>query len=252
MSDEIIKNSPDIKDMEVATVDVDDTKEIVVDNDNTQAIVLDNDNTTSNEVANNSKRGKARRFFGNEIIKCTLVLVAIAVVAGALLGVLNWVTYVDPDGAIMEKVSAYYGVTLESVVKSEDLANYDNINAVFTASDDSGVVGYCYYSVGTGAKDGTLELLVYIDKDGIIKEIAVYAQGETAGYFAKVEKANKAKYIGIDVDEIDGLTLVKGDGDIQNGVIDSVSQATYTSRGYHNAIAVAVNAYKLAKEGAKI
>ncbi len=252
MSDEIIKNSPDIENIEVATVEVDSTKEIVADADNAQASVIDSGNTTSKEVVNNSKRGKAKKFFGNEIIKCTLVLVAIAVIAGALLGVLNWVTYVDPDGAIMEKVSAYYGVALENVSKSEDLANYDNINAVFSASDDSGVVGYCYYSVGTGAKDGTLELLVYIDKDGIIKEIAVYAQGETAGYFAKVEKANKSKYIGIDVDEIEGLTLIKGDSDIANGIIDSVSQATYTSRGYHNAIAAAVSAYKLAKEGGEI
>ncbi len=229
MSDKIIKNTPDVESVEDSQVQ---------------------DANNVEEVKPTSKRRNAKKIFSNEIIKCTIVLVSIAVIAGALLGLLNWVTYVDPDGAIMEKVSAYYGVAIENVSKSDALANYDDINAVFSASDESGVVGYCYYSVGTGAKDGTLELLVYIDKDGVIKEISVYAQGETAGYFAKVEKANKSKYVGIDVDEIDGLTLIKGgNSDIANGVIDSVSQATYTSRGYHNAIAAAVNAYKLAKEG---
>lgn len=201
------------------------------------------------DVDDSPNRTKKKNIFSNEIVKCAVVLVAIAVIAGALLGVLNWVTYVDPDSAIMDKVSAYYMVDVANIVKSEALANYDNIKSCFIASDDNGVVGYCYYSVGTGAKDGTLELLVYIDKDGVIKEIEVYAQGETAGYFDKVEKANKSKYVGIDVDDITGLTLIKGDDDISNGVISSVSQATYTSRGYHNAIANAVNAYKLAKEG---
>lgn len=192
------------------------------------------------------------RFFANDIVKCTLVLVIIAAIAGVLLGVINWATYVDPNSVIIGKVASYYGVSDENISINEALGGFENVNACFVASDGNGeTLGYCYYSVGTGAKDGTMELLVYIDVEGIIKEISVYEQGETAGYFSKVEKANKSKYVGLDVDEIDELVLVKNadENSLAKGEVSAVSQCTYTSTGYHNGIVAAVNAYKSAQEG---
>ena len=157
---------------------------------------------------------------------------------------MNWLTYVDPDETIMKEVAGYFGTDLSAVSKDESMAG-ENVNACFVAKDGDTVLGYCFYAVGTGAKDGTMELLVYINGDGVITEITCYSQGETAGYFDKVEKANKSKYIGIDVDDIDGLTLI-GSKDTPSGAgqINAISGATYTSKGYHNAVAAAVNAYK--------
>lgn len=198
-------------------------------------------NTVKNDVKTKKK------FKLGTVGKCTLVLVVIAVVAGILLGVVNWATYVDPDGAISEKCASYYEVA--NVEKDENLVfAYDKNNYVkscFVAKDDDGnVKGYCYYSVGGGAKDGSIELLVYIGSDGVIKEIEVYEQGETAGYFDKVEKANKSKYVGLDVTKLDKLTLIPSSRTAsESGEISAVSQATYTSTGYHNAIAAAVYAY---------
>lgn len=199
-----------------------------------------------------------KKFGWGDVIKCALILVAIAVVAGALLGVVNWLTYVDPDAAIMEKVAAVYGVDAANVTKADemivDLGTSSKVLAVYKASNADGTAaGYCYYTSGAKAKDGTMELLVYIKADGKIEDIVVYSQGETAGYFDKVEKANKAKYVGKNVNDIDGFAM-KGsksefkDGDVQ---IDALSNATYTSSGYHNAITVAVNAYKSYVGGAK-
>lgn len=250
---------------EVVTTAQNDVQSVeVVDNQSVEASVEDKDervktqNNKCIEDAENrhsnapKKCGKVDKVFAKDILKCTLVLLAIALVSGILLGVLNWATYVDPNATIVGKVSAFYGVDSANVEKSDALSNYDNINACFIASNESGErVGYCYYSVGTGAKDGTMELLVYIDVEGVIKDIQVYEQGETAGYFNRVEKANKPKYVGIDVDEIEALTLVKGkdDDELAKGEVNAVSQSTYTSTGYHNGIASAVNAYKQAKNG---
>lgn len=119
---------------------------------------------------------------------------------GLLLGIVNWVTYVDPDGVIADKCTAAFGS--ETSVKDEKLASYDYdknnyVESCFVAKNGEEIVGYCYYTVGGGAKDGSIELLVFVDKDGIIKDISVYEQGETAGYFDKVEKANKSKYVGL-------------------------------------------------------
>lgn len=205
--------------------------------------------TVEKPAENNKKNSEKpkKKFKLNDVAKCTIVLVAIAVVAGLLLGLINWVTYVDPDGEISEKCATYYGV--ENVEKDETLAiAYDDNNHVkscFVAyGEDGSAVGYCFYSVGGGAKDGSIELLVYIGSDGVIKEITVYDQGETAGYFDKVEKANKNKYVGLDIGKIAKLQLISSsETAVDEGDVSAVSGATYTSTGYHNAIASAVYAY---------
>lgn len=207
--------------------------------------------SASNGADNGSKKDAKKKNLGvRDIVKCVIVLAAIAVVAGVLLGLINWLTYVDPDAAIRQSVAKYFAISADGVTSDDARCVSDGgknfVKNCYIATDgDGNVLGYCYYSVGSGAKDGTLELLVYISADGVINEITVYSQGETAGYFDRVEKANKSKYIGIDIDETPVLTLIKDEGkqDIDNGIIAGVSQATYTSRGYHNAIAAAAYAY---------
>ena len=187
---------------------------------------------------------KRAPFFTKDLVKCVVVLAVIALVASALLGVMNWLTYVDPNETIMKEVASYYGVSLEDVSVEENMSKGTNVNNCFVAKDGDKTLGYCFYAVGTGAKDGTMELLVYINNEGVITEIECYSQGETAGYYDKVEKANKSKYVGIDCDDVDALKLI-GSKDIPagNGEINALSGATYTSKGYHNAVAAAVNSY---------
>ena len=201
----------------------------------------------SNQSVEKAKPKDKKKCKLGDVAKCTIVLTVIALVAGLLLGIVNWVTYVDPDGVIAEKCTAQFGS--ETSVKDEKLASYDYdknnyIESCFVAKNGEEIVGYCYYAVGGGAKDGSIELLVFIDKDGIIKEITVYEQGETAGYFDKVEKANKSKYVGLNAKTIKKLELVKNKSELEEGEISAVSSATYTSTGYHNAVAAAVYAYR--------
>lgn len=193
---------------------------------------------------------KKQRFFTKDLAKCIIVLAAIALVAGILLGVMNWVTYVDPDETIMKEVATFFGVDVGGVSKSEDRVLDEYVNSCFVATADGNEIGYCYYTTGKGAKDGTIEMLVYIGADGVIKDVVVYEQGETAGYFNKVEKANKAKYVGLDLDEIDGLTFFRKSpsSDLKDGEVVALSGATFTSTGYHNAVDAAVRAYKAYKE----
>lgn len=202
---------------------------------------------------NDKPKDEKKKFKLGDVAKCTIALTVIALVAGLLLGIVNWATYVDPDSVIMDEVTAYFGAT--SVEKDEQIASYDYdannyVESCFVALDEKGEsIGYCYYTVGGGAKDGSMELLVYIDKNDTIVEISCYEQGETAGYFDKVEKANKSKYVGLNVAEISKLELVKNKNATQAGEVDVVSSATYTSTGYHNAIASAVYAHRMFLEG---
>lgn len=196
---------------------------------------------------------KKKKFVLGDVAKCTIALTVIALVAGLLLGIVNWVTYVDPDSVIIDKVIEYFDAT--DVEKDETIASYDYdknnyVESCFVAKNASGErIGYCYYSVGGGAKDGSIELLVYIDSNNKIVEIECYEQGETAGYFDKVEKANKSKYVGLDISAISKLELVKNQSQTVDGEVNVVSSATYTSTGYHNATASAVYAHRMALEG---
>ena len=234
MTDETLKNAS-ISNEETK---VESTEENVATPEQQKADVAQEDS----QKEKNKKKSKL-----GDVAKCTLVLTVIALVAGLLLGIVNWVTYVDPDGVIADKCTAAFGS--ETSVKDEKLASYDYdknnyVESCFVAKNGDEVVGYCYYTVGGGAKDGSIELLVFVDKDGIIKDISVYEQGETAGYFDKVEKDNKSKYVGLDLKTIKKLELVKNKSALQDGEINAVSSATYTSTGYHNAIAAAVYAYR--------
>ena len=204
--------------------------------------------TSAPQNQNDEKPAQPKKKFQlGDVAKCTIVLTVIALVAGLLLGIVNWVTYVDPDGVIADQCTAYFAS--ETSVKDEKLASYDYdknnyVESCFVAKNGDEIVGYCYYTVGGGAKDGSIELLVFIDKGGVIKEITVYEQGETAGYFDRVEKANKSKYVGLNAKTIKKLELVKNKSELQDGEVSAVSSATYTSTGYHNAIAAAVYAFR--------
>lgn len=216
----------------------------------TESVVENAANESKAESAQSVEKGSPKgkkKFKLGDVAKCTIVLTVIALVAGLLLGIVNWVTYVDPDGVIAEKCTAQFGS--ETSVKDEKLASYDYdknnyVESCFVAKNGEEIVGYCYYAVGGGAKDGSIELLVFIDKDGIIREITVYEQGETAGYFDKVEKANKSKYVGLNAKTIKKLELVKNKSELEEGEVSAVSSATYTSTGYHNAVAAAVYAFR--------
>lgn len=183
-----------------------------------------------------------------DIVKCALVLVVIALVAGAVLGAVNMVTYVDPDSVIKEQVAGVYGVSAENVMKLDDsvIINKDGVQSKVFAIYQTNK-GYCFYSSGAHSKGGTIELLVYIGNNGIIEKVECYSESETAGYFKKVNKAYEdgEKYIGLNVSEsVPAMKGSKSDFTEGSNEIDAVSQATYTSSGYHNAVAAAAYAYQ--------
>ena len=199
----------------------------------------------------NSKRTK---FLTKDVVMCVVVLAAIALIAGVLLGVMNWVTYVDPEAAIMEQIAKYYGVAADDVTSVPERVVYGGssyVDGCYAVPAEDGTLIYVYHAVGSGAKDGTLELLVHIAADGRIKEVEEYSQSETAGYFDRVISANRGKYVGKNAKDVGQFDLVKGEGSVtDDGDIDAVSQATLTSRGINNAVNAAVAAFNAYEEAA--
>ena len=190
---------------------------------------------------------KRKPVFHKDIFACIIVLVAIALVAGVLLGALNYLTYVDPNAAIAGEVAGIYGVGEAKVVADSSLAvNPDGasskvLNAFRITADDGSTRGVAYYVSGTGAYSGTVELVVCVE-DGIVTAISVYSHSETASMGGKVLKdENLAKFVGTDLSEMTDYGS-SGANDAKESDI-YISSATLTTRAVLNAVRTAAYAW---------
>ena len=189
---------------------------------------------------------KRKPVFHKDIFACIIVLVAIALVAGVLLGALNYLTYVDPNAAIAGEVAGIYGVGEDKVVADSSLAvNPDGASSkvlnAFRITADGGTRGVAYYVSGTGAYSGTVELVVCVE-DGIVTAVSVYSHSETASMGGKVLKdENLAKFVGTDLSEMTDYGS-SGANDAKESDI-YISSATLTTRAVLNAVRTAAYAW---------
>ena len=202
----------------------------------------ENEEIRNEEVVQEVSTPKKKKFDKNSVLWCVMILVIIGVVAGALLGGINVVTYVDPDEAILTIISDNYNDATD-ITKDNSLAinGYANgsCESVFTYNVNGNKMA-CYYCIGKGAYDGEIEMLFFVTEDGIVDEVEVYANGETSSVGGKVLKV---------IDRIKGfdLTTLTNYGSATNSEAQSmdyyVSGATVTTKGVTNALKVCAAAF---------
>ena len=193
----------------------------------------------------------------NKIIKNTLILTAITVVSGLLLGVVYNVTK-EPIAQAQEntKQEAYRAVladassfeTLDFDAEStlslltENGYTSDTITEVAEGKDNSGeTIGYVISVQSSEAYDGTLDLSVGIATDGTVKGVEMLSISETAGLGMKADEAEfKDQYKDKNVENFT-VTKTGEDGD---NMIDAISGATITSNAVTNAVDSALVYYQ--------
>ena len=193
----------------------------------------------------------------NKIVKNTLILTAITVVSGLLLGVVYDITK-DPIAQAQEntKQEAYRSVlsdasSFEAVdldvdsaasLLSENGYTSDEITEVVEGTDDSGeTVGYVISVQSREAYDGTLELSVGIAADGTVKGVEMLSISETAGLGMKADEAEfKDQFKDKNVDK---FTYTKT-GESGDDMIDAISGATITTNAVTNAVDSALVYYQ--------
>ena len=113
----------------------------------------ENEEIRNEEVVQEVSTPKKKKFDKNSVLWCVMILVIIGVVAGALLGGINVVTYVDPDEAILTIISNNYNGATD-ITKDNSLAinGYANgsCESVFTYNVNGNKMA-CYYCIGKGA-----------------------------------------------------------------------------------------------------
>lgn len=193
----------------------------------------------------------------NKIIKNTLILTAITVVSGLLLGIVYNITK-EPIARAQEntKQEAYKAVlsdaaSFEAVdfdsdsalsLLSENGYTSDEITEVVEGTDDSGeVIGYVISVQSSEAYDGTLELSVGIAADGTVKGVEMLDISETAGLGMKADEAKfKDQFKDKNVEK---FTYTKT-GEEGDDMIDAISGATITTNAVTNAVDSALVYYQ--------
>lgn len=172
-----------------------------------------------------------------------LVLTTICIVVSALLVFVYNLTYVDTTGVLTDSLkegcenifgeSEYKIITNTSEDGTVSPLQYGNIVNVIIDKANGNVL---LEVVADGyAKDG-IDVLVGFNQEGKVEGISIIALAETPGLGTKVKEKSF----------LDKFKDADANTDVQ--AIDSISGATYSSKGMKNAVDAAIKAYNENKE----
>ena len=195
----------------------------------------------------------------NKIVKNALILMAITLVSGLLLGLVYQVTK-DPIAAeeAKEKQEAYQAVFTDAAsfeeldeknaslekaadVLEENGLSAEHIDEVLGAVDDSGkLLGVVMNVTTTEGYGGDINFSMGIQKDGTLNGIQILSISETAGLGMKAKEPKfYNQYKGKKAEK---FVVSKDGGDGEQ--IDAISGATITSRAVTGAVNVALAYYQ--------
>lgn len=188
----------------------------------------------------------------NKIVKNTLILTLITVIAGFLLGAVYEITK-DPIAQAQEKTKKEAWQAVFSDVKLDDFKAEDvdqkaankavkdmgtnaTVDEVCTAGDE----GYVITTTDKDGFGGNIQITVGIKKDGTINGVSILSISETAGLGMKAtEPSFYNQYVNKQTDK---FVVSKDGGDGEQ--IDALSGATITSRAVTGAVNTALGYYQ--------
>ena len=198
----------------------------------------------------------------NSIVKDTLILTAITLVAGLALGAVQYITAapieaankaaleeaymaVVPDAASFEDYADFDETAVNEVVHATEVGTDDDIKAISVAKDFSGAeIGYGFSVVTHKGYGGDITLTVGIDKNsGTMNGYSITDIGETPGLGMKsTEEKFMSEFRGLDM--TGGFYTVTKSSPAGAGEIEAISGATITPRAVTNAINAVMSYYQ--------
>ena len=188
----------------------------------------------------------------NKIVKNTLILTLITVIAGFLLGAVYEVTK-TPIAQAQETAKKEAWQAVFSDVKLGDFKAEDvdqkaadkavkdmGVNATIDEVCTAGDAGYVITTTDKDGFGGNIQITVGIKKDGTINGVSILSISETAGLGMKAtEPSFYNQYVNKQADK---FVVSKDGGDGEQ--IDALSGATFTSRAVTGAVNAALGYYQ--------
>lgn len=169
-----------------------------------------------------------------DVVRPVVVLVAICMVAGALLGFVHYVTDPVAQANAERKAQETYAQLVPQAASFEPLeCTVDGCTAALQAVDGSGnVVAHVIVAQSKGY-GGQVPIAVAFGSDGTVSAITAMANDETPGLGTKIANDSYiGQYVGLAAQPIDA------------GAIDLISGATISSKAALSAFNIAVEAYE--------
>jgi Na+-translocating ferredoxin:NAD+ oxidoreductase subunit G len=179
----------------------------------------------------------------DNIIKNALILFAITIIAGTLLGL----TYEVTKEPIVVQQKKQKDAALQSVLPEAtfdllevDLTDYPMIQGVYEATIDGNVTGYAFELITKEGYGGDMVMVAGIAYDETVSGIDIIKHAETPGLGAKADE-DSFKDLFIEKPTVT-LEIVKGAANDEQE-ISAISGATITSRAVLNAVNSAIDYY---------
>lgn len=191
----------------------------------------------------------------NKIVKNALILTAITIVSGLLLGIVYEITKAPIAAVEIETKNKAYK---EVFADASEFADYEldeteaaqalsdagygdvaEINGVVTASDGSSDLGYVITVTDSEGYGGDIQMTVGIQNDGTVLGISFLSISETAGLGMRAKEADfMNQFAG---KQVEAFSYVKdGTGSAADDTIDALSGATITSNAVTNGVNAAI------------
>ncbi len=168
----------------------------------------------------------------------SVVLTMICIVVCALLVVAYNVTYVDNTGILTDDlksgcVSIFGDADYKILTKTDDnnqktVLTFDIAKNIIVNSNNDNII---FEIVVKGYKKDGLDILIGIDQSKNIKGVKIVSISETPGLGTKVNNENYLSKF----NDINDLEKIKQ--------VDSISGATYSSKGVKNAVSTALKLF---------
>lgn len=183
------------------------------------------------------------------MIKNTLILTAITLVAGVLLGFVYEITK-EPIAMAQEtaKKEAYQNVMSDAdtfdVMTLEEYQNVEgtSVDEAVEAKEEDTLKGYIITATSKNGYGGDIQIVVGVSLEGMVTGVEILSISETAGLGMNAQKEEfREQYVGKSIDA-HGYKVTKSDAAAENE-IDAISGATVTSNAVTDAVNVALSYY---------
>ncbi len=187
----------------------------------------------------------------SSLTNMVVVLTAVTVIAGLLLGYVNQVTLEPIAQAEKQKLNQDIAVVMPEGYDNNPIEDTVTVKLdgeeykIYKATKGGEFIGAAVEAQSKEGFGGLLTVLVGFDKDGNIKDYSLMKHGETPGLGSKAadwfKAGNKGSIIGRNPGE--GALTVSKDG----GQIDAITASTITSRAFLKAVNNAYAVYAAQK-----